>query len=81
MKSTSPNISFKHQLPNVSNGFKRVFIISHKLLRLNQFLEEFMEILELSTLQKEVSSLPLLNVAAYWKSLRQQPVSDTCKQH
>ena len=44
-------------------------------------LKNIFAILELSTLQKEVSSLPLLSVAAYWKSLRQQPVSDTCKQH
>ena len=39
--------------------------ISHKLLRPSQFLESFPEILQWSTLQKQIRPLPLLNVAAY----------------
>ena len=57
--------NYRFYLPNF---LKFCVNISHKLLRPSQFLEKFMEILEWSILQKEIRSLPLLNVAGYWKS-------------
>ena len=54
-------------------GYKHVILysdiynISDKLLRPSQFLENVLEILEGSTLQK-YTQCPRLNVAAYWQS-------------
>ena len=60
----NPN-NYQFYLPNF---LKFCDNISHKLLRPSKFLEKFMEILEWPTLQKKIRSLPLLSVAAYWKS-------------
>ena len=46
--------------------------ISHKLLRQSQFLETFMEILECPLYRKKWGPSPLLNVAAYWKSINSE---------
>ena len=45
-----------------------------------QFLEKFMEILEWSTLQEQIQCCSILEEQKH-RSLRQEPVSDTCKQH
>ena len=60
--------------------------MAHKLLRPSPFLEIFMEILEWSTLQKQIRSLPPTQCCSILtgkknQSLCQETVSDTCKQH
>ena len=46
----------------------RSYNISHKLLRLSQFLENIMKILEWSLCRNKSGPFPLLNCAGYWKS-------------
>ena len=60
--------------------------ISHNLLRTSRFLEKFMKILEWSTLQKQISPLHSTQCCSILeeqqlRSLYQETVSDTCKQH
>ena len=45
--------------------FSNFETISYKLLRPSQFLEKFMEILEWFIWQRQIMSLPLINVAGY----------------
>ena len=52
----------------ITFGAYMSYNISHKLLRSTQFLETFLEILELSTFQKQIKPLPPINVAVYWQS-------------
>ena len=65
---------------------KPIINISHNLLRSSQFLEKFLEILEWSTLYKQIRPLPstqCCSILEEWqhRSLCEETVSDTCKQH
>ena len=76
------NTLAKHQAEKDSFSYN----ISHRLLRPSQFLKKFMKILEWFTLQKKIRPLPPTQCCSILaeqrhRSLCQETVSDTCKQH